>query len=121
MVGEWVVEALGRPFFIAGYELYVAASVGIVLARGREETPESLLGDADTAMYQAKEAGRGGYEVLNEHRREDPERLALQEAMRDAISHEGLDVAYQPVIDLRARRTAASSRSRAGSTPRAER
>jgi diguanylate cyclase (GGDEF)-like protein len=84
IVGDRIVEALERPFFIAGHELSVAASLGIVLARGDEETPESLLGDADSAMYHAKEHGRGGYEVFNEHRRGDPERLALQEAMRDA-------------------------------------
>ena len=69
IVADRIVEALEPPFLIAGREVSIAASVGVVLARGGEETPERLLGDADTAMYQAKEHGSGRYEVFNERRR----------------------------------------------------
>ena len=102
-----IIEALEPPFQIAGSELSVTASVGIVQARGQEESPESLLGDADTAMYRAKEPGSGRYAIANEHTpRQDGEPLAMQEAMREAVHLGGFEVAYQPVVDLRAPRTA---------------
>ncbi len=107
VVGDRIAEALERPFAVAGRELRVAASVGIVLARDQDETAESLLGDADMAMYHAKELGSGRYQIFNERMRcKDPERVAIQEAMREAVRVEGFGVAYQPVVDLRARRTA---------------
>ncbi len=102
-----IIEALEPQFQIAGSLLTVTASVGIVQARGQEETPESLLGDADTAMYRAKEPGSGRYAILNEHTpREDGEPLAMHEAMREAVHLGGFEVAYQPVVDLHAPRTA---------------
>jgi len=69
VVADRIIEALQQPVRIAGRELAVAASVGIILARGQEETPESLLSHADTAMYHAKQHGGGHSAIFDEHTR----------------------------------------------------
>ena len=64
-IAERVAEALARPFVLRGREHFVSASVGIAIGAGSEE-PESLIRDADSALYRAKEHGRGGYEIFDE-------------------------------------------------------
>ena len=64
-IAERVAEALARPFILRGREHFVSASVGIAIGAGNE-TPESLIRDADSALYRAKERGRGGYEIFDE-------------------------------------------------------
>src|SRR5205807_4946761 len=65
-VAERVAEALGEPFAIGSDEVYVRSSVGIALAVEGTEDPDTLLREADSAMYRAKERGGGVYEVYDE-------------------------------------------------------
>ena len=99
-----IASALEAPFRIGDRDVFVGASIGIVFARDASETPESLLRDADAAMYHAKERGRGRYEVFHERMRPQAlERLTTESALRQAIEADGFRVVYQPVIDLRTR------------------
>src|SRR3954465_12126815 len=59
VVGQRIVDATSPPFELEGREMFVTASVGVALALDPEATPETLLRDADVAMYRAKERGPG--------------------------------------------------------------
>ena len=60
-VADKILESLKQPFRVDGHELYVTASVGISLYPDDGADAETLIKNADTAMYQAKENGRRCY------------------------------------------------------------
>jgi diguanylate cyclase (GGDEF)-like protein len=64
LVAERVAESLGTPFVLQGQQVSVTTSIGIAVSTGREQKPSELLRNADLAMYQAKDNGRGRYEVF---------------------------------------------------------
>jgi EAL domain-containing protein (putative c-di-GMP-specific phosphodiesterase class I) len=79
----------------------VSVSVGIAVAGCPDDTPESLLRDADAAMYRAKERGRGRYELFDEGMREQViRRMQTENELRRALDAGELRVHYQPIIKL---------------------
>ena len=93
------VEALARPVQADGISLPVSASIGVSLAPGDGADDETLLKNADTAMYQAKAAGRGTFRFFSPHMNSlAQDRLLLGAALREAISGETLELHYQPLI-----------------------
>jgi diguanylate cyclase (GGDEF)-like protein len=58
-VARHVLDAMNRPFHVAGHELHTGCSIGLSLYPDDGEDPETLLGRADVALYHAKEDGRG--------------------------------------------------------------
>jgi diguanylate cyclase (GGDEF)-like protein len=100
-VAERVAEALARPFILREQEHFVSASVGIAIGEGKE-APEALIRDADSALYRAKEHGRGGYEIFDEVMRSRViEHMQIENDLRRAIQREELELHYQPVVKLR--------------------
>jgi diguanylate cyclase (GGDEF)-like protein len=100
-VGQRIVEAASKPFMLEGREMYVSASVGVALALDGEATPETLLRDADAAMYRAKERGRGRVEVFDEAlRTRIMERLDMENGLRRALQRDELRVYYQPEMSF---------------------
>jgi diguanylate cyclase (GGDEF)-like protein len=98
-VGERIVEATAAPFRLSGRDMYVTASVGVALGLDCDATPETLLRDADAAMYRAKERGPGRVEVFDEAlRTRIMERLDLENGLRGALRNGELRVYYQPQI-----------------------
>jgi diguanylate cyclase (GGDEF)-like protein len=98
-VGQRIVAAASEPFMLDGREMFVSASVGVALAIDCEATPETLLRDADAAMYRAKERGRGRVEVFDEAlRTRIMERLDLENGLRRALQRDELRVYYQPEV-----------------------
>jgi diguanylate cyclase (GGDEF)-like protein/PAS domain S-box-containing protein len=101
IVAERVIDALSTPFRIAGSEVYVSASIGVAVAAGDAMEADELLGDADLAMYRAKERGKGVHEVFDESMRSALiDRLATEKALRRGIADGELVAHYQPVVDL---------------------
>ena len=108
VVGERIVAAASLPFTLEGREMFVSASVGVALAIDCESTPETLLRDADAAMYRAKERGRGRVEVFDEAlRARIMERLDLENGLRRALQRDELRVYYQPEVSLSQQRMVA--------------
>jgi diguanylate cyclase (GGDEF)-like protein len=98
-VGQRIVEAAVEPFMLEGREMFVSASVGVALALDSDATPETLLRDADAAMYRAKERGSGRVEVFDEAlRARIMERLDLENGLRRALQRDELRVYYQPEV-----------------------
>jgi diguanylate cyclase (GGDEF)-like protein len=97
-----IADVLNVPVTVAGREVPVTASIGMVLADRDHDTPESLVRDADVAMYRAKERGRARCELFDTTMRDRvTERLETEGALRRALEREELCVVYQPEFSLR--------------------
>jgi diguanylate cyclase (GGDEF)-like protein/PAS domain S-box-containing protein len=98
-VAERIMEELREPFDIDGYRMHTSASIGIALdaASGGD-----LLRAADTAMYRAKDNGKGRYEMFREAMHDRAmERLRLENDLRAVLERNELTVYYQPMVNLR--------------------
>jgi diguanylate cyclase (GGDEF)-like protein/PAS domain S-box-containing protein len=99
-VARRVLEALDAPFELDGRSFHVSASTGIAVGNATT-TPDSVLRDADTAMYQAKREGRNRYTVFTPAvRQATVRRTALEQDLRRAVEGGELTVDYQPVVSL---------------------
>jgi predicted signal transduction protein with EAL and GGDEF domain len=99
-----ILEALEDPFEVSGREVYVGASIGIATGVGSVET---LLRNADLAMYRAKSRGKSRYAVFEpEMHTAIVERLDLELDLKGAIQHEELVLSYQPIYRLAPREIA---------------
>ncbi len=93
-------EALNSPFAIDMHELFITASIGIALYPDDDRDVTSLLRDADTALYRAKQRGCKHCEFFTpELRRAAVARLHLESQLRHALDNDGLQVHYQPKLD----------------------
>jgi len=97
-----ILEALAPPFRIEGHECFITASIGISLFPKDGEDAETLLKNADTAMYRAKDNGRDTVQFYGRdmHVRA-VERLMLEQNLRYALERHELELHYQPQLDLR--------------------
>jgi diguanylate cyclase (GGDEF)-like protein/PAS domain S-box-containing protein len=97
-----------EPFTAGRREFPVTVSIGVALAApGAPDDGESLLGNADTAMYRAKAEGRNRVVVFTETMRRDlVERVQLESELRGALARRELVCHYQPIVELAAGRTA---------------
>ncbi|SEP85401.1 EAL domain-containing protein [Arthrobacter sp. OV608] len=95
-----VRECIRAPFEVEERKIFLNVSVGIALA-GPEDTAESMLGGADTAMYRAKSAG-GDASVVYHSRmtRRATGRLDLESDLRLALDRGEMRLDYQPIINL---------------------
>jgi diguanylate cyclase (GGDEF)-like protein/PAS domain S-box-containing protein len=100
-----IAERLGdavaaEPVNLAGREL-VTVSIGVAFATHSGQRPESLLRDADAAMYRAKERGRARFELFDAAMRARAvARLETEAALREALDHGHLSLSYQPEVLL---------------------
>jgi diguanylate cyclase (GGDEF)-like protein len=110
MIAEHMAEAIGMPFALSdgdSDETFLTASIGIAMAEGSQEEglAESLVRDADAAMYRAKERGKSRVELFDERLRERAvHRLSIESALHRALERQELVLHYQPQIDLRSGR-----------------
>jgi diguanylate cyclase (GGDEF)-like protein/PAS domain S-box-containing protein len=100
-VAERVDDAVSGPFVIDETEVFVGVSIGIALPDNVDADPETLIRDADAAMYRAKDRGRARWELFdNAMRASAVDRLDIENALRRALERRELRVFYQPLIDL---------------------
>ena len=105
-VAQKILEAVQEPLTIAQMPIVVTASIGISIYPVDGADPESLLRNADSAMYRAKEAGRNTYQLCtDEMKRRAMERLSIESRLRMAVHDQQLVLAYQPQINLVTGRT----------------
>ena len=105
-VAQKILERVEVPVTIGNMPIVVTASIGISLYPADGMDPESLLRNADSAMYRAKESGRNTYQLCTgEMKQRAMERLSLEARLRTAIRDDQLVLAYQPQINLVTGRT----------------
>ena len=100
-IAERVQEKFAVPFDLGGHEVYSSASIGILHNSEKHLTAEDMMRDADTAMYQAKRAGKARHEVFSESMHEAvKESLQLETDLRRAVEKNEFTVFYQPIYSL---------------------
>jgi diguanylate cyclase (GGDEF)-like protein/PAS domain S-box-containing protein len=105
-VAEKILAAVQEPLTIGGMPIVVSASIGIALYPEDGHDPESLLRNADSAMYRAKEAGRSTVQLCTDEMKQRAlERLAVESRLRTAVNDQQLILAYQPQVSLVTGRT----------------
>ncbi|HWW53132.1 MAG TPA: diguanylate cyclase, partial [Acidimicrobiales bacterium] len=102
-----MASALDRPFEIDGQEVFLTMSTGVTVVSSDEAdgaVADSLLRDADLAMYQAKANGRARWEVFNSAMRAGVvHRVATESALRRAVERLELRTEYQPIMTVTGR------------------
>jgi diguanylate cyclase (GGDEF)-like protein len=103
-VAERLIQALDGPFHLENKEVFVRASIGIAVAQPDDaeiDDVESLMRNADVAMYMAKERGKNRYQMFEPAMHETAlRRLELKADMQRALEHDEFILHYQPVIEL---------------------
>lgn len=97
--------SLGKPFGLAGREVFVSASVGIVLSSKGYQKPEEMLRDADTAMYRAKLEGDSCTQVFDKQMHvQAVATWQLENDLQVALRENQFRLWYQPIVEARTRR-----------------
>jgi diguanylate cyclase (GGDEF)-like protein/PAS domain S-box-containing protein len=104
-ITERILRSVEAPYRISGSEVFTSASIGVSLSTIDYITTEEILRDADTAMYRAKEQGKGRYEVFDKIMHAHAmSRLQLETELRQAWERGEFEVYYQPIVQLENRR-----------------
>jgi diguanylate cyclase (GGDEF)-like protein/PAS domain S-box-containing protein len=100
-VAQKIVDALNRPFVLEGAELFVTASIGITVFPTDSTEQDTLIRNADVAMYRAKDRGRNNYQFytpgMNTRTRE---MLSMESELRRALERDEFVLHYQPKVSL---------------------
>jgi diguanylate cyclase (GGDEF)-like protein len=97
---ERLLKLLEKPFDLQDHEVCVTASVGIAVFPEDGDEPETLLKNADVAMYHAKEVGRNNFQFFSEDMTVAAvTRMSLEQSLRQAIENHELYIEYQPIVE----------------------
>ncbi len=100
MVAEKIVAALAKPYVLSSVVHNCSSSIGIVLFGDFDITADTVLAQADTAMYAAKKSGKNTYRFFDPAMQQELEhRAKFESALRQAINNEQLKLFYQPQVD----------------------
>ncbi|RLE24988.1 MAG: hypothetical protein DRJ61_06175 [Acidobacteria bacterium] len=104
-VAERILAGFEAPFTIEANEVFISASIGIAVHDINTTDPDAMLRDADIAMYRAKAAGKGRYEIF------DPQMhasavalLRIETDLRRAVDRQEFVMHYQPIVTLKDRK-----------------
>jgi predicted signal transduction protein with EAL and GGDEF domain/DNA-binding NarL/FixJ family response regulator len=101
-VARRILTHLEQPIRVDGHEVFVTASIGIATYPEDGLSSEILIRNADTAMYHAKQQGKAAFQYYSAAMNAaSVERLTLETGLRRALEDGGLDLHYQPQIDIR--------------------
>jgi diguanylate cyclase (GGDEF)-like protein/PAS domain S-box-containing protein len=107
-VAQKVIDQLSQPLEIEERELTVTCSIGIAVYPDDGRDAETLIRNADAAMYHAKELGRANYQFFTEQMNQAASRrLQLENDLRRALGKDELRVHYQPIVEAASGRVAA--------------
>ncbi len=96
-----ILESLARPYSLEDREYWVTGSIGIAIFPRDGTDPDTLLRNADTAMYVAKRKGPNRYHFYADRMNEvAAERLSLESDLRAAVERGAFEIHYQPQVDV---------------------
>jgi len=100
-VAEKILTELRKPIAIAGQQLVVTTSIGITMMPQDANDPQTLMRNADMAMYKAKERGRNNYQFfLEDMNKTAKNRLQIETELRAALKRDEFELFYQPKVRL---------------------
>ena len=99
-VARIILEEVRRPFQVEGNEIHVSGSLGLAIHPEDGTDAETLLKNADAAMYHAKELGRNGFRLFSaELAQRRTQRIQVETALRRALKNNELELHYQPIVE----------------------
>ncbi|WP_420474077.1 EAL domain-containing protein [Noviherbaspirillum sp. ST9] len=100
-VMQRILDSIAEPIYFDGCPVFPSCSIGFAAFPQDGRDADTLLRNADTAMYHAKELGRHNFQFYTgELRRRMNARMAIEKSLRDAIAHDEFELHYQPRIAL---------------------
>lgn len=100
VIARRLLTALARPFTFTTARVDITASIGIARAGQAGQSPQQLLDEADSAMYQAKRLGGNRYQVFDPHLKDATDHQSeLEQDLQSAAERSQLDTAYQPIVN----------------------
>ncbi|GIU19522.1 MULTISPECIES: diguanylate cyclase domain-containing protein [unclassified Shewanella] len=108
-VADRVLTELSRPYELANQQFNSSASIGLAMSgQSHSDTSESILRDADTAMYQAKSQGKGCYVIFNHGvNQQQIKDIKLENELKKALLNTELQLSYLPIMTLGSEKTLA--------------
>lgn len=101
VIAERITKAAASPFMISGQEVRISASIGVVTHTQRYDTADSLIRDADLAMYHAKDSGKAQFQFFSSRMHESALTcLTIETELRKALEHRELVLYFQPIINI---------------------
>lgn len=101
-IAQRIIEQLRKPIILEGCEFYITASIGITMFPDDASDQQTLLKNADTAMYRSKELGKNNFQVFNTSLNDKyQEKLDMESNLRHAIDRNEFELHYQPMIDTK--------------------
>ena len=102
LVARKVLDEVRRAFNVEGHEIHVSASLGLAIHPEDGADADTLLKNADAAMYHAKELGRNGFRLFSaELASRRAHRVQIEMALRRALRDNELELHFQPIVDAR--------------------
>lgn len=99
--GQFVHEALCAPISISGQEIFPSASIGVAVCEDRHEHAQDILSEAEAAMYEAKDSGKGRVELYTSGTGNNAgDILRLESDMQRALERDEIEFLYQPIITI---------------------
>jgi diguanylate cyclase (GGDEF)-like protein len=100
-VAQRIIDELMRPITLGGREAFIGASVGITLESDEGHDAETLMTQADAAMYSAKAGGKGRYVLFEESMLQAKQRrAAMKDHLEAALAEQQFLLRYQPIVDM---------------------
>ncbi len=100
-VAEKILSAAARPFTLVGQEFRVTVSIGVTLFPKDGDDEQTLMKNADVAMYHAKEQGKNNFQFYSDELNTNSlERLSLESSLRNALEHDQFRLYYQAKRDM---------------------
>jgi len=101
LLAQRVLDALSEPFSLGGHETFVSGSIGITVFPDDAKDAQTLLKNADAAMYLAKEKGKANYQFFtSDMNNQVQERLVVKTGLTKALESQEFKLLYQPKLDL---------------------
>lgn len=98
-IGQRILDTLAEPFVVHGRSFVIGASVGLAVADDHTESADTLVANADAAMYWGKRDGKNCFRIFESSLHVTTlERLDVEQALREAVTHDGLSIHFQPVV-----------------------
>ncbi len=105
-IAESVMKAIGSSYKIGGLEINITSSIGISMYPDDGEDIDTLVKNADVAMYHAKQSGRNDFQFFNDKMNERiSERMLLENSLKRALERNEFVLQYQPQMDIESGRT----------------
>ncbi len=101
-VAQKLIAGLQQPFFLQGKEVYINVSIGIAVYPVDSSDINTLIKNADMAMYEVKFGGKNGYAFYNDKlEHAAAEKISIESGLRKALKNDELEMFYQPQINIK--------------------